>query len=159
MARTPYLDPDLPVEQRVQDLVGRMTLEEKVSQMVYESRAIPRLGIPEYNWWNEGLHGVGRAGIATVFPQAIGLAAAFDLSLLGRIAVAVSDEARAKHHVRAPGVPQAVPGPDALEPEREHFPRPPVGTGPGDVRGKTRISAAAWGWPSSKESRAMTSAA
>ncbi|HUI72482.1 MAG TPA: glycoside hydrolase family 3 C-terminal domain-containing protein [Spirochaetia bacterium] len=98
MAKTPYLDPDLTLEERVHDLLGRMTLEEKVSQMVYESKAIPRLGIPEYNWWNEGLHGVGRAGIATVFPQAIGLAASFDTSLLERIATAVSDEARAKHH-------------------------------------------------------------
>ncbi|HYW84581.1 MAG TPA: glycoside hydrolase family 3 N-terminal domain-containing protein, partial [Spirochaetia bacterium] len=78
--------------------MGRMTLEEKVSQMVYESKAIPRLGIPEYNWWNEGLHGVGRAGIATVFPQAIGLAASFDPKLMERVATAVSDEARAKHH-------------------------------------------------------------
>jgi len=98
VAKTPYLDPDLPLTERVRDLMGRMTLEEKVSQMVYESKAIPRLGIPEYNWWNEGLHGVGRAGIATVFPQAIGLAASFDPKLMERVATAVSDEARAKHH-------------------------------------------------------------
>ncbi len=98
MATPSYLDPDAPLAERVRDLVGRMTLEEKVSQMVYESKAIPRLQIPEYNWWNEGLHGVGRAGIATVFPQAIGLAAAFDPDLVERIAVAISDEARAKHH-------------------------------------------------------------
>jgi len=98
VAKTPWLDPDQPLEQRVRDLMGRMTLEEKISQMVYESKAIPRLGIPEYNWWNEGLHGVGRAGIATVFPQAIGLAASFDPKLVGRIAAAISDEARAKHH-------------------------------------------------------------
>ena len=98
MAKAPYLDPDLPIESRVRDLMGRMTLEEKVSQMVYESKAIPRLEIPEYNWWNEGLHGVGRAGVATVFPQAIGLAATFDVGLVGRVAVAISDEARAKHH-------------------------------------------------------------
>ena len=98
MATTPFCDPDLPLEERLRDLMSRMTLPEKVSQMVYESPAIPRLGIPEYNWWNEGLHGVGRAGIATVFPQAIGLAAAFDPGLVGQIAVAVSGEARAKHH-------------------------------------------------------------
>jgi beta-glucosidase len=98
VAKAPYLDPDLPVDARVQDLMGRMTLEEKISQMVYESRGIPRLGIPDYNWWNEGLHGVGRAGIATVFPQAIGLAATFDPQMVGRIASAISDEARAKHH-------------------------------------------------------------
>jgi len=93
-----YLDPSLPFAQRAQDLVSRMTLEEKVSQMVHPAAAIPRLGVPEYNWWNECLHGVGRAGLATVFPQAIGLAATWDVELMGRVAVAISDEARAKHH-------------------------------------------------------------
>jgi len=68
----PYLDPSLSVEQRVNDLVSRMSLEEKVSQMQDAASAIPRLGIPAYNWWNEGLHGVARSGNATVFPQAIG---------------------------------------------------------------------------------------
>ncbi|MGB9596874.1 MAG: glycosyl hydrolase, partial [Candidatus Poribacteria bacterium] len=71
----PFQDPSLPIEQRVDDLVSRLTLEEKVSQMVHSASAIPRLGIPEYNWWNECLHGVARAGIATVFPQAIGMSA------------------------------------------------------------------------------------
>jgi beta-glucosidase len=98
MAAFPFQDPALPVDQRVKDLLGRLTLAEKVSQMVYDSPAIPRLGIPEYNWWNEALHGVGRAGIATVFPQAIGLAATFDPALLHAAATAISDEARAKHH-------------------------------------------------------------
>lgn len=93
-----YLDPDQPLEKRVDDLVSRLTLEEKVSQMIYASSAIPRLGIPEYNWWNECLHGVARAGIATVFPQAIGMAASFNDKLLYRVACAISDEARAKHH-------------------------------------------------------------
>jgi beta-glucosidase len=92
------LNPDLPVEERVDDLVSRMTLPEKVSQMVHAAAAIERLGVPEYNWWNECLHGVGRAGIATVFPQAIGLAAAWDLDLMAEVATAISDEARAKHH-------------------------------------------------------------
>ena len=69
--RVLYTDPGVPVERRVDDLVSRMTLEEKVSQMMNSAAAIPRLGIPEYNWWNEALHGVARAGIATVFPQAI----------------------------------------------------------------------------------------
>jgi beta-glucosidase len=86
------------LQQRVTDLVSRMTLEEKVSQMVYDAPAIERLGIPAYNWWNECLHGVGRAGVATVFPQAIGLAATWNPDLLHQIAVATSDEARAKHH-------------------------------------------------------------
>ena len=75
-----------------------MTLSEKISQMVYDAPAIERLGIPAYNWWNECLHGVGRAGIATVFPQAIGLAATWNAELMLRAAVAISDEARAKHH-------------------------------------------------------------
>ncbi len=93
-----YLDPDLPVETRVSDLVSHMTLAEKVSQMVHHAPAIERLGIPEYDWWNEALHGVARAGIATVFPQAIGLGATWDDGLIQRVATAISDEARAKHH-------------------------------------------------------------
>jgi len=87
-----------PFEARVRDLVGRMTLEEKVSQMQDVAPAIPRLGIPEYNWWNEALHGVARSGTATVFPQAIGVAATWDDSLVLRMASVVTDEARAKYH-------------------------------------------------------------
>ncbi|MEN8226434.1 MAG: glycoside hydrolase family 3 N-terminal domain-containing protein, partial [Bacteroidota bacterium] len=94
----PYLDPSVPIEDRVDDLISKLTLEEKASLMLYNSPAIERLGIPAYNWWSEALHGVGRAGEATVFPQAIGLAATFDPDLIFRIAVAISDEARAKHH-------------------------------------------------------------
>jgi len=94
----PYQNPQLPFSQRVDDLVSRMTLEEKVSQMVHGSAAIERLGIPAYNWWNECLHGVGRAGIATVFPQAIGMAATWNADLIHTVAVAISDEGRAKHH-------------------------------------------------------------
>ncbi|MGE5530672.1 MAG: glycoside hydrolase family 3 C-terminal domain-containing protein, partial [Bacteroidota bacterium] len=86
------------VAARAAALVREMTLEEKVSQMVHQAVAIEHLGIPEYNWWNECLHGVARAGLATVFPQAIGLAATFDVDLTGRVATAISDEARAKHH-------------------------------------------------------------
>jgi beta-glucosidase len=98
MPQYPFQDPGLALEERVQDLLSRLSLEEKISQMAHESRAIPRLEIPAYNWWNEGLHGVGRAGVATVFPQAIGLACTFDPDLVRRIASATSDEARAKHH-------------------------------------------------------------
>jgi len=94
----PFQNPNLSVRERVDDLVSRMTLDEKVSQMVHEAPAIDRLRIPQYNWWNECLHGVARAGIATVFPQAIGLGAAWDEDLHHRIATAISDEARAKHH-------------------------------------------------------------
>jgi beta-glucosidase len=93
-----YLNQSLPFEARVKDLVGRMTLEEKVLQMKDVAPAIPRLGVPEYNWWNEALHGVARSGLATVFPQAIGLAATWDDSAIFRMATVISDEARAKHH-------------------------------------------------------------
>ena len=93
-----YKDFTLPIEARVDDLVSRMSLEEKVAQMLYNAPAIKRLDVPQYNWWNECLHGVGRAGIATVFPQAIGLAATWNTGLMQRVAVAISDEARAKHH-------------------------------------------------------------
>jgi beta-glucosidase len=100
-----YKDLRLPVEQRVSDLVSRMTLEEKVSQLGHAAAAIPRLGIPEYNWWNEGLHGVARAGTATVFPQAIGLAATFDAPLIHEVADTISTEFRAKYYssVRSDG--------------------------------------------------------
>jgi len=97
-ARAPYLDPNLPLEQRVNDLVSRMTLEEKVSQMHDVAPALPRLGIPAYNWWNEGLHGVARSGNATVFPQAIGLAATWDSDLVHRVADVISTEIRAKYN-------------------------------------------------------------
>ncbi|MCR5526905.1 MAG: glycoside hydrolase family 3 C-terminal domain-containing protein [Lachnospiraceae bacterium] len=81
-----------------EELVGKMTLEEKASQLRYDSPAIPRLGIPAYNWWNEALHGVARAGTATVFPQAIAMAAAFDEELMEKIASAIADEGRAKYN-------------------------------------------------------------
>jgi len=93
-----YMNPDISVDVRVNDLVSRMSLDEKVSQVLHGAAAIERLGVPEYNWWNEALHGVARAGHATVFPQAIGLAATWDTELMSRIATAISDEARAKHH-------------------------------------------------------------
>jgi beta-glucosidase len=85
-------------EERIKELISKMTLEEKVSQLSYTSPAIPRLGIPEYNWWNECLHGVARSGLATVFPQAIALAATFDEGFVREVAIAISDEARAKYN-------------------------------------------------------------
>jgi beta-glucosidase len=93
-----YKDPSAPTEKRIDDLVSRMSMEEKVSQLMNDSPAIDRLGIPAYNWWNECLHGVARAGRATVFPEAIGLAATWDTDLMFRVSTAISDEARAKHH-------------------------------------------------------------
>lgn len=95
--RLPFQDPTLPVEQRVEDLLSRLTLDEKVSLMMNGSPAIDRLGIPQFNWWSEALHGVGRNGLSTVFPSCIGMACSFDEELVGRIYEAVSDEARAKN--------------------------------------------------------------
>jgi len=97
----PYQDESLPIKKRVDDLVSRMTLEEKISQMTNDSAAIPRLDIPAYNWWNEGLHGVARSGYATLFPQAIGMAATWDTELVGRESDVISTEARAKYNEAA----------------------------------------------------------
>ncbi|QDU72034.1 glycoside hydrolase family 3 N-terminal domain-containing protein [Mucisphaera calidilacus] len=96
-----YLDETLPVDERVRDLMGRMTLKEKCEQMLHWTPGIERLGVPEYDWWNECLHGVGRAGKATVFPQAIGLGASFDPDFALAVAKTISLEARAKHHAAA----------------------------------------------------------
>jgi beta-glucosidase len=93
-----FRDPSRPTEERVQDFIAALTLEEKVQQMMDATPAIPRLNVPAYNWWNEALHGVGRSGVATVFPQAIGLGATFDEELVQRVATAISDEARAMHN-------------------------------------------------------------
>lgn len=93
-----YKNPNLPIETRVDDLVSRMTLQEKVLQMQNAAPAIERLGIPAYDWWNEALHGVARAGVATVFPQAIGLAATWDTKLMHDVADVISTEARAKNN-------------------------------------------------------------
>jgi beta-glucosidase len=93
----PYQNPDLPPDVRADDLISRLTLAEKISQMQTGAVAIPRLGIPAYDWWSESLHGVARAGLATVFPQAIGLAATWDTSLMQNVADAISTEARAKY--------------------------------------------------------------
>jgi beta-glucosidase len=93
-----YKNQELSFEERAKDLVSRMALEEKVSQMMHRSPAIPRLGIPSYNWWNECLHGVARAGTATMFPQAIGMAAAFDEEMIYKVADIISTEARARYN-------------------------------------------------------------
>ena len=97
-AAPPYLDPSIAIEVRVDDLVSRMTLEEKASQVVNQARAIPRLQIPAYDWWSEALHGVANAGTATVFPEPIGLAATFDAPLIHEMAVVIGTEGRAKHN-------------------------------------------------------------
>ncbi len=97
-ATLPFKDPALPIEARVDDLLGRLSLPEKIGQLMHDNPAIERLGVPAYNWWNEACHGVGRAGRATVFPQVMGLAATWDRQLVRRVASTISDEARAKHN-------------------------------------------------------------
>ena len=96
--KAPYLDPNQPVDVRVNDLISRMTLEEKAAQLVNQARAIPRLQVPNYDWWSEALHGVANAGTATVFPEPVGLAATFDSPLIHEMAVVIGTEARAKHN-------------------------------------------------------------
>src|SRR4030066_252272 len=93
-----FRDPSRSIEERLDDLLSKLTLEEKMTQIIHTSKAVPRLDIPEYDWWNECLHGVARAGKATVFPQSIGLAATFDTDLMHRIGTAIADEARAKYN-------------------------------------------------------------
>jgi beta-glucosidase len=117
----PYQNPALPPEQRAADLVSRMTLEEKLRQMQNSAPAIPRLGVPVYNWWNEALHGVA-SGRATVFPEPIGLGATWDAGLVHRVADAISTEARAKYH-------------EALR--HDPIPEPASGNSPGRVAGLT----------------------
>lgn len=95
--KLPYQNPDLSAEQRAEDLLCRLTLEEKSLLMMNNSQAIPRLGIPQFNWWSEALHGVGRNGKSTTFPSCIGMAASFDDGLLEEIYAAIGDEARAKN--------------------------------------------------------------
>ncbi len=94
----PFLDPDLPLNQRVADLISRLTLPEKINQLLHENNGVEHLGVPAYNWWSEACHGVGRNGRATVFPQVIGLGATWNRALVQRVASSISDEARAKHH-------------------------------------------------------------
>jgi beta-glucosidase len=98
MNQPAYLDTNLPIPERVEDLISRLTLDEKVAMMNHPTQGVPRLGIPGYNFWSEALHGVARNGRATVFPQAIGLAATWDKDLIRQTATAISDEGRAKYH-------------------------------------------------------------
>lgn len=97
--KTIYLDPSQPIDARVDDLIKRMTLEQKASQLVNQARAIPELQVAGYDWWSEALHGVANAGTATVFPEPIGLAATFDDPLIHQMAIVIGTEARAKHEV------------------------------------------------------------
>src|SRR5579875_3718324 len=94
----PWMDTSRPLAERVNALIGQMTLEEKVQQMRDHAPAIPRLGVPKYDWWNEGLHGVAFSGYATNFPQVIGMAATWDAPLVHRMGETISTEARAKYN-------------------------------------------------------------
>src|SRR5688572_17906741 len=111
----PYLDVSLSPQRRAADLVSRLTLEEKVLQMQSTAPAVERLGVPAYNWWNEALHGVMQ-GRATVFPQAIGLAATWDSELMVRVADIISTEARAKYHDALTRPAPSLPNPTATRP-------------------------------------------
>jgi beta-glucosidase len=95
----PFRNPDLAIDQRISNLLTLLTVEEKISLLGYNSPGVPRLGIPVYNWWNESLHGVARAGEATIFPQAIGMAATFNDSLILKVSDVISTEARAKYNL------------------------------------------------------------
>ena len=94
----PFQDPDLPIDERVENLLSLLTMEEKAGLMVNSSKPVPRLGIPAYDWWNEALHGVARSGLATVFPQAIGMAATWNEPGHLETFTIISDEARAKYN-------------------------------------------------------------
>ena len=119
-AQLPYQNPNLTPEQRATDLLQRLTLEEKASLMQNASPAIPRLGIKPYEWWNEALHGVARAGLATVCPQTIGMAASFKDSLLYKVFNAVSDEARAG--LQRSGTVQTLSGTDNVDTQCQYLP-------------------------------------
>ena len=130
-APEPFRNPDLPLAERVTDLVSRLTLEEKVSQMLHDAKAIPRFGIPSYNYWGEALHGVARNGRATVFPQAIGMAATWNPALIQEVASAIADEGRAKYHaaLRAHGYSQQYQGLTLWSPNVNIFRDPRWGRG------------------------------
>jgi beta-glucosidase len=134
-AKLPFNDRSLSIEKRVDDLVGRMTLEEKVEQMRDHAPAIPRLGLPKYDWWNEGLHGVAFSGYATNFPQVIGMAATWDAPLVHRMGVITSTEARAKYNesIRR-GQPEQFFGLTFWAPNINIFRDPRWGTRSGDIR-------------------------
>ena len=131
----PFENPSLSFEQRVRDLTGRLTLKEKISLMQNNAKPVARLGIPAYNWWNECLHGVARDGAATVFPQAIGMAAMWDIPLMHKVATVISTEARAKHgeHLRK-GERGIYQGLDFWTPNINIFRDPRWGMGPGNLR-------------------------
>ena len=149
-----YLDTHLSPEQRAADLVHRMTLEEKATQLVNQARAIPRLDVPAYDWWSEALHGVAVNG-TTEFPEPIGLAATFDPPAIHEMATAIGTEGRIKHvqAVRA-GAQQHLRGAGFLGAEHQHLSRSALGTRPGDLRRRSVPDRRAWAWRLSPACRA-----
>jgi beta-glucosidase len=129
--RPAYLDTSLTPEQRADDLIGRLTPEEKASQLTNQSRAIPRLNIPAYNWWNEALHGVARNGYATVFPEPVGLGATFDTQAIRAMGAVIGTEARIKYNMatRGGGAPHIYQGLDFWSPNINIFRDPRWGRG------------------------------
>ena len=120
----PFQDTTLDIETRVNDLIGRLSIDEKLSLLEHQNPAIPRLGLKPYSWWNEALHGVGRNGTATVWPMPIALAASFDSKMVENIFSQVAAE----------GKYQALPEPVVLDTKHQHFPRPTLGTWYGNIR-------------------------
>jgi beta-glucosidase len=112
---------------------SRVSLERKAAQLQSTAPADPALGLPAYDWWNEGLHGLARNGVATVFPQAIGLAATWDPALMERVGTVISTEARARFNAQPLGRPPHLPGPDHLVAQHQHLPRSALGPGPGNL--------------------------
>ena len=128
-------DPTHPLKARVEDLLSRLTLAEKIGQLMHDSPAVERLGVPAYNWWNEACHGIGRNGRATVFPQVIGLGATWNRALLQRGRHGdLRRGARQAPRRRGSGPPRPVPGAHVLDAEHQYLPRPPLGARPGDLR-------------------------
>jgi beta-glucosidase len=152
-----YLDPTASAEARATDLVSRMTLAEKATQIQHGAPAIPRLGVPGYNWWSEGLHGVARAGEATVFPQAIGMAATWDTDLIHQVADVIGMEFRAKNlEDRAPdGSTRQYRGLTVWSPNVNIFRDPRWGRGQ-ETWGEDPYLTSRFGSPLSKGCRATT---
>lgn len=122
-----YKDSSLSPEERAEDLLQQLTLEEKVALMMDNSKPVERLGIKPYNWWNEALHGVARSGLATVFPQPIGMAASFEPDAIHTIYTAVSDEAGPKCRILGGGKLRTVSRPDHVDTHRQYLSRSQMG--------------------------------
>ncbi len=129
-----YRDPSLPIEKRVDDLVSRMTLDEKAQQMQRTAPEIPRLGVPSYDWWSEALHGVSRSGVATVFPQAIGMAATWDDTLIHAEGETIATEGRARYNeAQREGNHNHFLRHRFLVAQHQHLPRSALGPRPGNL--------------------------